>query len=462
MDVTRPALQIVPATERDVPVILQMIKGLAEYQRLADHVTATEEQLRTTLFGARPAAEVVIGYAGDEPVGFALFFQNYSTFLAQPGIYLEDLFVVPEARGHGYGRQLLARLAKIAAERDCGRLEWASGEAGSTGALSAAVVAAEPPRRPRAPTPRATREPRALRRGRPTLESRALSAGEPRRPASRPPRSRDDEAGRSHDLAHFRCGFSFVEGARCRSEAGEVAHPRSVPGLDGVDRRSAARVRVTSPASPDLCMRLCRGLRTRPRSSGTWPDPRSCRGSRTRDVSPPHGRGRFSTPSHEHVRPSRAALERGRARRRLRRCARCCRSENAACRYSSVRAKFRIAGVRARCGAPPLGYGECSEQRCASDEHFAPGATPANRRRRAPRESHRLGQSSCSLSSPVISPRIGQPTSRSSSCSRLGDLIGSLRTSSGWGRGSCRRSRGSSRRAASTETIFAALRARPW
>ena len=124
MDVTTPALRIVPATERDVPVILRMIKGLAEYERLTDHVTATEEQLRTTLFGARPAAEVVIGYAGDEPAGFALFFQNYSTFLAQPGIYLEDLFVLPEARGHGYGRQLLAYLARIAAERGCGRVEW--------------------------------------------------------------------------------------------------------------------------------------------------------------------------------------------------------------------------------------------------------------------------------------------------------------------------------------------------
>jgi len=124
MDVTKPALRIVPATEHDVPLILQMIKGLAEYERLSDHVTATEAQLRATLFGPRPAAEVVIGYAGDEPAGFALFFQNYSTFLAQPGIYLEDLFVVPEARGHGYGRQLLAYLARIAGERGCGRVEW--------------------------------------------------------------------------------------------------------------------------------------------------------------------------------------------------------------------------------------------------------------------------------------------------------------------------------------------------
>jgi GNAT superfamily N-acetyltransferase len=124
MDVTTPTLRIVPATEHDVPVILRMIKGLAEYERLADHVTATEEQLRATLFGPRPAAEVVIGYAGREPVGFALFFQNYSTFLAQPGIYLEDLFVVPEWRAHGFGRQLLTHLAALAVERGCGRLEW--------------------------------------------------------------------------------------------------------------------------------------------------------------------------------------------------------------------------------------------------------------------------------------------------------------------------------------------------
>jgi GNAT superfamily N-acetyltransferase len=124
MNVTKPALRIESATARDVPVILRMIKGLAEYERLGGHVIATEEKLRATLFGPRPAAEVLIGYDGSTPVGFALFFQNYSTFLAQPGIYLEDLFVVPEARGHGYGRQLLAHLARIAAERGCGRLEW--------------------------------------------------------------------------------------------------------------------------------------------------------------------------------------------------------------------------------------------------------------------------------------------------------------------------------------------------
>jgi GNAT superfamily N-acetyltransferase len=112
------------ASERDVPVILRMIKGLAEYERLLDQVSATEDQLRATLFGPRPAAEVLIGYADTEPVGFALFFHNYSTFLGQPGVYLEDLFVLPEWRGHGLGGMLLKRLAAIALERDCGRLEW--------------------------------------------------------------------------------------------------------------------------------------------------------------------------------------------------------------------------------------------------------------------------------------------------------------------------------------------------
>ena len=124
MTAIKPALRIESATERDVPVILRMIKGLAQYERLSDHVSATEDKLRATLFGPHPAAEVVIGYDGSDPVGFALFFQNYSTFLAQPGIYLEDLFVVPEARAHGYGQQLLAHLARLAAARGCGRLEW--------------------------------------------------------------------------------------------------------------------------------------------------------------------------------------------------------------------------------------------------------------------------------------------------------------------------------------------------
>src|SRR5207237_8029019 len=118
-------MQIVEATERDVPVILELIRGLAEYERLADKCTATEEQLRQTLFGPHPAAETLLASVDGETVGFALFFINYSTFLARPGIYLEDLFVKPEARGRGYGRALLARLAAISKERNCGRVEWA-------------------------------------------------------------------------------------------------------------------------------------------------------------------------------------------------------------------------------------------------------------------------------------------------------------------------------------------------
>ena len=124
MTVTSPAFRIETATERDVPLILELIKALSVYERLAHEVTATEAQLRKTLFGPNPSAEVLIGYAGDEPAGFALFFANYSTFLGKPGIHLEDLFVKPEWRGHGFGRQLLERLAAIAVERDCGRLEW--------------------------------------------------------------------------------------------------------------------------------------------------------------------------------------------------------------------------------------------------------------------------------------------------------------------------------------------------
>jgi len=125
MDVTTAGtLRIERATERDVPLILRLIKELAEYERMSDEVVATEDRLRRTLFGPRPAAEVVVAYAGDEPAGFALFFHNYSTFLARPGLYLEDLFVVPKFRGRGYGKALLVHLAKLAVERDCGRFEW--------------------------------------------------------------------------------------------------------------------------------------------------------------------------------------------------------------------------------------------------------------------------------------------------------------------------------------------------
>ena len=101
-----------------------MIRGLAEYEKLSDQVVATEDGLRASLFGPHPAAEVVIGYAGDQAAGFALFFHNYSTFLGQRSLYLEDLFVLPEWRSKGLGRQLLAHLARIAVERGCGRMEW--------------------------------------------------------------------------------------------------------------------------------------------------------------------------------------------------------------------------------------------------------------------------------------------------------------------------------------------------
>src|SRR3954468_11411005 len=101
-----------------------MIRGLAEYEKLLHMVVATEDLLRETLFGARPGAEVLLGYWGEEVAGIALFFPNYSTFLARPGIYLEDLFVKPEYRGKGIGLGLLKRLAQLAVERVCGRVEW--------------------------------------------------------------------------------------------------------------------------------------------------------------------------------------------------------------------------------------------------------------------------------------------------------------------------------------------------
>ncbi|MEP7367121.1 MAG: GNAT family N-acetyltransferase [Acidobacteriota bacterium] len=117
-------VRIVPATERDVPLILEMIRALADYERLAHEVVATEERLHATLFGPKPAAEAVFAYDGEECAGFALYFSTYSTFLAQSGIYLEDLYVKPEARGKGLGFALLRYLAKLAKTRNCGRLEW--------------------------------------------------------------------------------------------------------------------------------------------------------------------------------------------------------------------------------------------------------------------------------------------------------------------------------------------------
>ena len=116
--------RIEPATERDVPVILGMIKALAEYERLSHKVIATETVLREALFGPRAAAEVIIAYAGDAPAGFAVFFPTFSTFLGRPGLYLEDLFVEPRWRGRGLGRRLLVYLARVAAARGCNRINW--------------------------------------------------------------------------------------------------------------------------------------------------------------------------------------------------------------------------------------------------------------------------------------------------------------------------------------------------
>lgn len=121
----KPAFVIRSATEADVPIILRLIRELAEYERAPDDAVATENGLREVLFGEKPAAEVLLALDHEEPVGFALYFFNFSTWLGRPGLYLEDLFVRPETRGKGYGRALLQRLARIARERGCGRMEWA-------------------------------------------------------------------------------------------------------------------------------------------------------------------------------------------------------------------------------------------------------------------------------------------------------------------------------------------------
>lgn len=118
------AAGIRPATPDDVPLILELIRELAEYERLLDTVEATPERLHAALFGPRPFAEALIAEAEEGPLGFALFFHNFSTFLSLPGIYLEDLYVRPHARRRGIGRALLTRLAQVAVERGCGRLEW--------------------------------------------------------------------------------------------------------------------------------------------------------------------------------------------------------------------------------------------------------------------------------------------------------------------------------------------------
>lgn len=116
--------EIKPATESDVPIIFCFIKKLAAYERLSHEVVATEELLRRTLFGSTRTAEVAIGYEASKPVGFVLFFHNYSTFLARPGLYIEDLFIDEDYRRRGYGRALLLYVARLAKERGCGRLEW--------------------------------------------------------------------------------------------------------------------------------------------------------------------------------------------------------------------------------------------------------------------------------------------------------------------------------------------------
>ena len=118
-------LEIRPAQPGDIPLVLSLIRGLAEYEKLGHEVVATEEKLKQSLFGDRPAAEALIARYKGLPAGFALYFHNFSTFLGQPGLYLEDLFVKPEFRGHGIGQAMLAFLAALALERGCGRFEWA-------------------------------------------------------------------------------------------------------------------------------------------------------------------------------------------------------------------------------------------------------------------------------------------------------------------------------------------------
>ena len=120
-----PGIVVRPAVPADVPLIFSLIRGLAEYERLLDEFVGTEAALQEHLFGARPFAEVLIAEDDRGPGGLALYFHNYSTFLMKPGIYLEDIFVLPERRGSGLGKALLSRLAEIAVERGCGRLEWA-------------------------------------------------------------------------------------------------------------------------------------------------------------------------------------------------------------------------------------------------------------------------------------------------------------------------------------------------
>jgi GNAT superfamily N-acetyltransferase len=119
------SISIRPAIAQDVPLVLQFIRELAEYEKLSHEVRASESLLHEHLFGPQQVAEAMIAELDGQPVGFALFFHNFSTFLGRPGIYLEDLFVRPHARGKGIGRALLTEIAKLAVRRKCGRLEWA-------------------------------------------------------------------------------------------------------------------------------------------------------------------------------------------------------------------------------------------------------------------------------------------------------------------------------------------------
>ncbi|MDP9114648.1 MAG: GNAT family N-acetyltransferase [Acidobacteriota bacterium] len=118
------ALTIERATPRDIPAILRLVRRLAEYEKLADAMVSTEEDFQKALFGPQRNVEALMAFAGDAPVGFALYFYNFSTFLGKRGIYLEDLFVEPEHRGQGIGKALLERLARIGKQEDCGRMEW--------------------------------------------------------------------------------------------------------------------------------------------------------------------------------------------------------------------------------------------------------------------------------------------------------------------------------------------------
>jgi GNAT superfamily N-acetyltransferase len=120
------AVEIRQADADDIPLVLWFVRQLADYEKLSHMVVATEEGLREALFGAQPGAEVLLAFADNEPVGFAVYFHNFSTFLGRKGLWLEDIFVRPDRRGRGYGKALLLAVARIARERGCGRFEWAA------------------------------------------------------------------------------------------------------------------------------------------------------------------------------------------------------------------------------------------------------------------------------------------------------------------------------------------------